>query len=144
MKRTHIIVGLLAISLAMNGFLVSILLAEQRFTPPPSPLKRMETALAVLDANEQAVVRSVLDEHRSRFEAQTDTMHQKISLIQSILTAPKFDKQALARAFDRGADRDAMRQNMKSLLIAIAVSLPDDDRIRFFTAAEKQMPPRKR
>lgn len=101
----------------------------------------MEAALPLLSPEQQSVVQEILEKHRIAFEQHRENMRDKIEHIQAALTAPKFDEKALLQALEQGPSRDKMKDNMKGLLIEIARTLPDEERITFFRETAPPPPP---
>lgn len=133
----------LACSLILNAFLAGYAtsaLTRHQWGPPPSPFERMDKALAKVDPQNAARVRAIIETHRRNFERHMRDRAADFDKIQTILTAPHFDAAALRKVHEDMAMEDPKREEILSLLIAIAQTLPDDERIAFFKDSAPERP----
>lgn len=135
----------LIVSMIANAFLVgyiaSSLVTRPPLPPRPMPFDRMESALSHVSPQYQDDIQNLIDEHKSEFERRIKGMRSNFDKIQTLLTAPTFDADAL-RAIQQDLEKqDDPKSDMLSLLISIGQTLPDEERIKFFEESAPDRPP---
>ncbi len=139
--KPGLIIGIAIVSGLLNAFLLGIVFAHG-FAPGPCPFPppgggppfaRMEHAIGKLEPTDGAKVRAIVEAKQAAMHSDTDKMTGAFPEMDAILTAPKFDEKALEALHNRieGYDRN-MKSDMLDLMLSIAKTLPDQERIEFF------------
>lgn len=134
----------LALSLFANAFLAGYVVSgfSGPMRPPPPPFVRMEMAADHISPQYREKIRTLVDGHRKILDRRMQEMREEFDRIHAILTAPTFDAGALQdiRRNARGQEGEA-KDEMLSLLIEIARTLPDEERVKFFRESAPDRPP---
>jgi len=133
---------LLVVSLMANMFFLGIFIShphgpnfgpDGRPSGPPSHTNRMLDAARDLPDGKRQVVEAIIKTHATVMDAQMEKMHGLFEDMKKIMTAETLDKGALNaihKQFD--ATDMALKNEMKSTMLAIADALTPVERAAFF------------
>ncbi len=147
MNKTNLLVGVLAVSLAANVFFVGYHGSQMLQKPEKfrhgrmmGPDGGMDKAISHLDPKYQEQIKAIVDNHRSNVGKDMEEMRGLFAQIGPVLTAPTFDADKLAELSAQIDSRDkAMKANMSAMMTTIAKTLPDEQRVTFFTEMFENM-----
>lgn len=132
----------LAASVALNMFMAGFIAARFNGGPPHGgPERGFIEALDTLSPAQREHVSALLDKHRKQVREKMSGMHDLFNQIGPILTAPAFDEKAFAALEKKieAQDKEA-KGRMGEMVREIATSLPDEERVRYFSAVFDEQP----
>ena len=145
MKKTKLIMPILIASLLFNALSVGIALSHYFFSHhlKDSPIMHMQMALSTLDEPYRDKAGAILNERGNRIDEKVKKIRELFSNIKTVMTAPSFDQDKMNELHKFiVAQDDSIKDDMLELIKNIAKSMPDDQRIKFFTKALDHPPPR--
>jgi uncharacterized membrane protein len=145
MKRPSVLFFCLSVSLLFNTFFIGLLVSHAfpvmggHFNHSFAAEERLEHAVTALDPPYQDKVQALLAAHEKETKAGFERMHHLFRQIEETLTAPKFDAGKLSGIRQRIDDEDKqLKTSFTGIIDQIAATLPDEQRIAFFSKALPQ------
>lgn len=143
----------LTVSLLLNAFLLGVMVSGH-FThkppfPPPGgpggpggPEMMFEKAVEALDAEYREEVAEIVTEKFTLAKERREEMRTTFEQLEAVLSAETFDSDAFLALEEKiHAHDEAIKNNISSMMVSIASSLPDDQRVKFFNEFFKNKPP---
>lgn len=161
MQKQVTLSALCGASLLLNAFFVGLIFS--RCLPPPfpppfakagfhaephagpggksgHPPRFMEEGLSVLSPASREKVSAILDAQKEDMGQDFEEMHALMSQMKPILTAQKLDLIKLSDLEKKIEAQDMkVKQHMSSTVRAIAKTLPDEERVKFFDSSMHEM-----
>jgi len=146
MSMTNKIMIILSTSIILNAFMAGVIVARPSMHDrPPFMMGGDPRMMRELDAVSEEYRGKVQEIMKTHHQAARETMNKiqgEFGDIKEILTAPKFNEvkfSELRKALD--ANDIKMKENMSDMIMSIAKTLPDDQRIKFFESMMDDMRP---
>lgn len=136
-KNENLVVAILSASIVANAFMAGIVLSgPSMHNRPPFMMKEdpgMMRDIKVLSVEHRGAVEKIIKEHHKNIRNDMAEIRNTFDKVAEILTAPKFDEAKLFEIKKNMEGRDGkIKDNMSDMIIKIAKTLPDDQRIKFF------------
>lgn len=143
----------LTVSLLLNAFLLGVMVSGHFMHKPPfpppggpggpgGPEMMFEKAVEAVDAAYREDVAKTVTEKFTLAKERREDMRTTFEQIEAVLSAETFDRDVfLALEEEIHAQDEAIKNSISSMMMSIASSLPDDQRVKFFNEFFKNKPP---